>query len=138
MSERRKLDDVAYLIIASWLLGAQATRIPTSGGVLDRALYMSRDSLPPWAREQLHFSDLRAGLRCPELPRILDFAQDALLTVAPNPTYHYTDIQVSEWNALDLLRELEVPPEEAKRIGETLKREAESAMSRRIEDDSLV
>ena len=133
--EHRELGDVAYLLVASWLLGAKESRIPTSGGVLDRALFRARDQLPAWAREQLHFPDLRAGMRCSELPQILDFAQNALLTVAPNPTYYYTDIQVSEWNALDLLRELGVTEQEGRELGDALKK----GISRdKVDEDSAV
>lgn len=127
--DHRDLADVAYLIVASWLLGTRDERIPTSGGVLDRALYKVRDRLPSWAQRQLHFTTLRTGLRCSELPQILDFAQTSLLTVAPNPTYHHARIQVSEWNARDWLQELSIEEPQAQQLGQALKAETDHAMT---------
>ena len=102
--------DVAELLIASWILGGneEDDRIPTSHGILDRAmeLTVSRGAFPPDVRDELHFVDSRVGLRCVELPEILVWAQRALLTTVPNPTYQSTQIQISPKAACRMLSEL--------------------------------
>ena len=93
------LDTIEVLII-SWILGGESDRdrIPTSHGILDRALKAAVDhgAFPPWIREELTFVDSRIGLQCVELPSLLNWAQRAQLTTAPNPTYHSTQVQISE------------------------------------------
>ena len=80
--------DTTELLIASWILGEGGDRIPASHGILDRALKIAveREAFPDWFREELHFVDSRVGLQCVELPELLDWAQTALLTTAPNPS----------------------------------------------------
>lgn len=104
--------DVAELLIASWILGGneEDDRIPTSHGILDRALELAveRGAFPPEVRDELHFVDSRVGLRCVELPEILVWAQRALLTTVPNPTYQSTQIQISPKAARRILSDLDI------------------------------
>ena len=118
--------DVAELLIASWILGGddEDDRIPTSHGILDRALELvvARGAFPPEVRDELHFVDSRVGLRCVELPEILVWAQRALLTTVPNPTYQSTQIQISPKAAHRILSELGHTAEDASKWGGLLRR----------------
>ncbi|MCV3768214.1 hypothetical protein [Rhizobium sp. TRM95796] len=86
----------AELLMAIWKLGSDNERLPTSHGILDRALFECRDDLPAALRDNLHFGQTNVGLRCYELPDILLAAQDALLTSEPNPTYLSTNVMIDE------------------------------------------
>ena len=80
--------DQAEVLTALWKLGAADNALlPTSHGILDRALKDCLDQLPDTLREGLSFGVTGVGLRCYELPGILLAAQEALLTSEPNPTY---------------------------------------------------
>jgi hypothetical protein len=71
----RRIYDVAELVVASWRLANGGERMPTSHGVLDRALkdlVEAEADLPTWVLDSLTFADTRVGLRCLELPEILD------------------------------------------------------------------
>jgi hypothetical protein len=118
-----QLLEVGELLVASWLLAGNEPTIPTSHGLLDRALYLAkkRAAFPAWAWAELHFADGRIGLQCVELPELLDWAQRGLLTSAPNPSYETTQIRISEHAARRLLRSLKVSEEDAKKWGEILK-----------------
>ena len=120
------LDTIEVLII-SWILGGDCDRdrIPTSHGILDRALQsaVDRGAFPSWIREELNFVDSRIGLQCVELPFLLNWAQRAQLTTAPNPTYHSTQVQISRNAALRILSELNIAKEDAEKWG-TILREA--------------
>ncbi len=123
------LDTIEVLII-SWILGGESDldRIPTSHGILDRALQsaVSRGAFPSWVREELNFVDSRIGLQCVELPSLLNWAQRAQLTTAPNPTYHSTQVQISRNAALRILSELNIAKEDAKKWGTILREAADS------------
>lgn len=119
-----QLHKVAQFLISSWSLGAEGQReIPTSNGVLDRALKSAYDSgaLPAWVRDEIHFTDSRIGLQCVELPAILDWAQAAELTSAPNPSYRFAELKVSPRVARALLRKLKVSEQDATALGRVLK-----------------
>ena len=111
----RHLLDTTELLIASWILAGEDDRIPTSHGILDRALRtaVEHEACPHWVRDQLHFVDSRIGLQCVELPALLDWAQRAQLTSAPNPSYHSTQVQISPKAARRLLPDLHVTEEKA-------------------------
>lgn len=111
----RHLLDTTELLIASWILGGEGNQIPTSHGILDRALKaaVEDETCPPWFRAQLHFVDSRIGLQCVELPALLDWAQRAQLTSAPNPSYQSTQVQISDKAARRMLPDLDVTEEEA-------------------------
>jgi hypothetical protein len=112
----------AELLTALWLLGGDPhTRMPTSHGILDRALHAVRGDLPSELGEGLTFSNTSVGLRCFELPGILLAAQEALLTSEPNPTYLSTDITLDEDAARQIVLGVNLTTREARKIGELLR-----------------
>lgn len=117
-----RLYDVAQLLVSSWVLAGPNKRLPTSQGLLDRALKtaVDRGTLPQWASKELHFADSRTGLRCIELSEILEWAQSGELTSAPNPSYRSADLKVSRRVALVMLRRLRVSEDDATKLGRGL------------------
>jgi hypothetical protein len=81
---------------------------------------IEHEAFPDWARNELHFVDSRIGLQCIELPSILEWAQRAQLIAAPNPSYQYTDVQVSPKVARRLIAGLGESPSDAVRWGKLL------------------
>ena len=130
----RHILDTTELLIASWILAGDGDQIPTSHGVLDRALKtaLEQDAFPPWVRAQLNFVDSRVGLQCVELPEVLDWAQRAQITTVPNPSYQSTQVQISRKAAQRILSDLKVTEEDAVKWGKLL-REAVSEANRSIE-----
>lgn len=114
---------LAQLIASCWRISGESVRIPTSNGMLDRALQTTCNTgaFPDWARERLHFVDSRIGLKCVEIPDILEWAQRSQLTSVPNPTYDTTEVQISDRVAKYLLLKLEIKPEDGIRWGQTLR-----------------
>ena len=114
---------LAQLIAACWVVSGDNSRIPTSHGLLDRALKMTceRGGFPEWAREGLHFVDSRIGLQCVEVPDILAWAQRSQLTSAPNPSYETTEVQISDRVAKCLLTQLGLNLEDGARWGQMLR-----------------
>lgn len=127
----RHLLDTTELLIASWLLGTGGDRIPTSHGILDRALKtaLKHGAFPPWVHGQLNFVDSRVGLQCVELPELLDWAQRAQITTAPNPSYHSTQVQISRKAARQMLSDLDVTEEDAAKWGKLLQEAVHNANS---------
>ena len=82
---------------------------------------VEHESCPLWVRDNLHFVDSRIGLQCVELPSLLDWAQRAHLTSAPNPSYQSAQIQISAAAARSLVNNLGVTEENAKLWGQRLK-----------------
>jgi hypothetical protein len=117
-----RLHDVARLLISSLVLATDDKKrsIPTSHGILDRAIKDARDRFPAWAQNEIHIADSRVGWQCVELPAILGWAQAAELTSAPNPYYRVVDLQASGRVARVLLKRLGVPEDEAKSLGEAI------------------
>jgi len=126
-----QLHRIAQLLVSSWCLGAEEKSLMTSNGVLDRALKLAYDrkALPDWATKEIHFADSRIGLQCVELPAILDWAQAAELTSAPNPSYRFAELKVSARVARMLLQKLEVSEEDAKALGRMLKESIDESTS---------
>ena len=118
--------DTIEVVISSWILCGDGDhdRIPTSHGILDRALQAALDhgAFPSWVRDELNFVDSRIGLQCVELPSLLNWAQRAQLTTAPKPTYHSTQVQISRDAALRILSELDVSAEDATKWGAILRK----------------
>jgi hypothetical protein len=112
--------EIAELLTALWRLGAPGERMPTSHGILDRALYAVHSSLPARLREALTFSRTSVGLRCLELPYILLSAQEALLTSEPNPTYLATDVILEEDAARQIVVGASISTRDARAIGGAL------------------
>ena len=119
----KHLLDISEILVASWALADGGERIPTSHGILDHALKdaVQHDSCPSWVRDNLHFVDSRIGLQCVELPSLLDWAQRAHLTSAPNSSYQSARIQISKAAARDLVSNLDVTMENARLWGEHLR-----------------
>src|ERR1700680_2377159 len=131
-----RLHDVARLLISSLALatGEKERKIPTSHGILDRAIKDALQRFPEWARNEIHIADSRVGWQCVELPAILGWAQAAELISAPNPYYRLTELQVSPRVARILLKRLEVPEEDARLLGQTM---LASIKSREKEADEM-
>ena len=121
--------ELTQLIVSCWLIAAPGRPIPTSHGVLDRALrdLWGKEELPEWARGKLHFVDSRVGLQCVELPVILDRAQKAQLTAAPNPSYSVAEPRISQAMARRFLKKLNVAESDARRWGTELADAADRA-----------
>jgi hypothetical protein len=133
-SNNAPIGAITELLISAWVLSAEGDAdlaIPSSHGILDRALMHAFEAgaFPTWARESIHFVDSRVGLQCVELPLILDWAQSAQLTTAPNPSYQTTQVQVNTWFASRILREYDVSPDEAHGWGEVLRRAIHEAIA---------
>jgi hypothetical protein len=130
MNENYRL---AELIVAAWrLANGPEVRMPTSHGILDRALadlLREEKTIPGWVKDNLTFADTRVGMRCLELPTILDCAQESFLTSEPNPTYAATAIKVDDLICQRMLRDLKIGTEDAVRWGKRLRRIAEDAVA---------
>ena len=136
----QEIYNVAELVVASWKLANGDERIPTSHGILDRALQdlvTGEADLPAWVGDSLTFADTRVGLRCLELPGILDAAQENGLTSEPNPTYVTTAIKVDDLICRRILRDLGVSETAARRWGQRI-REIASTLSRQDEARSVL
>ncbi len=124
-----RIHDVAQLLVSCWVLSGEDRSIPSSHGLLDRALkaVIAEGAFPDWMRRELHFVDSRIGLQSIELPAVRDWAQRSELTAAPNPSYETDHIQVGERVARELIRRLGVTEEEAKTWGRGLRDAVEEA-----------
>jgi hypothetical protein len=120
----------AELLAALWKLGAKDKRIPTSHGILDRALQDCVSILPKPLKDGLSFGVTGVGLRCYELPNILLAAQEAMLTSEPNPTYQSSIVTIDESRAREIVVSLGLSTTEAKRIGEALQSAVESVRAK--------
>ena len=128
---------LAQLIAACWKVSGAGSRIPTSHGLLDRALKATceRGGFPEWARGSLHFVDSRIGLQCVEVPDILEWAQRSQLTSAPNPSYETTEVQISERAARHFLSNLGVSEADATSWGALLRSELTLAEGQLVSSD---
>ena len=117
-----EIHQITQLLVASWVLGGGDRKMPTSHGLLDLALKRTCDkgAFPEWMRKQLHFANARTGLLCVELPTILDWAQTAELTEAPNPSYRFAQVQIDEETARELVKGLGVAEQDAANWGKIL------------------
>ena len=116
----------AELLTALWRLGGSGNLMPTSHGILDKALFRIKNELPTALSETLTFSNTSVGLRCFELPAILLAAQDSLLTSEPNPTYLSTVVLLDEDSARQIVVGAALSTREARRIGELLHGEVDA------------
>jgi hypothetical protein len=116
-----QIHNITQLLVSSLILSG-ISKIPTSHGLLDRALKAAYDegAFPDWVRREMHFVDSRIGLQCIELQEILTWAQNAELTTAPNPSYRYADVQISSRAANQLLRRIGVSEDHARQWGAVL------------------
>ncbi len=111
----------AELLTALWKLGADTARLPTSHGILDRALKECLDELPPELAKNLSFGITGVGLRCYELPAILLAAQEALITSEPNPTYFSSLVTLDDDTARQIVVGFGLSTRKATEIGKRLK-----------------
>ena len=118
--------ELAEFLVAAWRLTRPGERLPTSHGVLDRALAQSLDEMPPRLAEALTFVETPVGRLCEDVPDILRAAQESYLTSEPNPTYKTSEVKVSIEEAEELLRDLDVGVAEARKFGEALSAAMES------------
>ena len=123
----------AELLVALWRLGSNADRMPTSHGILDRALDKLSHGLPGGLSD-LSFSTTGVGLRCLELPDILLAAQEALLTSEPNPTYQSTLIRLDLEDATEIAINSGLELDEARAIGRAIVEASETFISERADE----
>lgn len=124
----------AELLTALWKLGAPDQLLPTSHGILDKALSETFEFLPAALRNGLTFRVSGVGLRAYELPDILLAAQEALLTSEPNPTYLKTVVTLDEDSARQIVLGHGISTADAREIGGRLAEavsKAEGAMQGR-------
>jgi len=117
-----RFQDLTEVMVASWILGGEDERIPTFGGHFDRALRtaLEQGAFGDWGRE-LHFVDSRVGLRCVELPSLLNWAQRAQLTTTPDMSSSWTQVVVGARAARLMLTDLGVAVSEATAWGKLLR-----------------
>jgi hypothetical protein len=73
------------------------------------------------------------GLRCVELQTILDVAQEAQLTAAPNPSYRVASPKITRVAAEQLLSELGVEMKDAVQLGKRMRSEVEKLRQEELE-----
>jgi hypothetical protein len=132
--------EFAEFLAAAWRLAHPQSNdvcMPTSHGVLDRALYELRDELPEKLRGVLSFGNTRVGFRCYELSDILFSAQANMLTSEPNPTYLTTEIQIGEETARRILFKRHLDPDTCEQFGKKLTAAIES-VQKQVGDPSIV
>ena len=112
--------ELANFLLSAWRLGRPGVRLPTSHGILDRALEDAAPALPDRFKGKLTFVETPIGRLCRELPEILRAAQESYLTSEPNPTYKTAEVKLSAAAAFDLLDRLDIDVEVAKKFGERL------------------
>ena len=113
--------DQAELLAALWKLGSDSEKLlPTSHGILDRALESCQTALPALLKDSLSFGVTSVGLRCYELPAILLAAQEAMLTSEPNPTYLSTIVTLDTSAARQIVVGHGLSSRQAKEIGQQL------------------
>ena len=112
--------ELANFLVSAWRLARPGVRLPTSHGILDRALEDTAAELPDRFKGKLTFVETPIGRLCRELPDILRAAQESYLTSEPNPTYKTAEVKVSAAAAFELLDSLEIDIDKAKRFGQKL------------------
>ena len=120
----------AELLAALWKLGANEERIPTSHGILDRALKECLSDLPGPLKEGLTFGMTGVGLRCYQLPDILLAAQEAMLTSEPNPTYLSSIVAIDQSRAKQIAVSYGMSTNQARVIGDKLRSVVHSVRQR--------
>ena len=122
--------DRAELLVALWVLGAPPNeKLPTSHGILDRALQKVKDLLPA-ELASLTFGPEVFGPRCHELPDILCAARELLLTNGSSPAYLITfpylaaSVRLPHEEAEEIVLDHGMDIDDATRIGGALFTEA--------------
>lgn len=116
------VNELAQMLISSWVLARPEDPLPTSDGILDAALQECvRDGeFPVWFRDRLRFSSDVSGVRCIELAAILEEAQASKLTEAPNPTYTRTVVRATQFMAESMAFDLDLPVADVETWGKAL------------------
>ena len=116
------MQQIADVLIASWALAQEKRPLPTSRGVLDRALetVVNGGHFPEFFKTELHFVDTRLGKRCAELGEVLTWAQASEQTSDPNPSYLSTVPKAGQLAALSILYDLDIDAEKARQWGYAL------------------
>lgn len=92
-----RMSELATFVAALWAIGpGRSELIPDVAGVLDLALQDIQDDLPPLIAGQLHFSETAVGVRCLELPQIVDWMQYAHLIEYDGSTFTKLRIMITE------------------------------------------
>jgi hypothetical protein len=118
--------ELANFLVSAWRLARPGERLPTSHGILDRALEQSQSSLPSKFRGRLTFVESPIGRLCREVPDMLRAAQESYLTSEPNPSYRTAEVKISAAAAFDLLDRLGISVEDARKFGEELAKAIDS------------
>lgn len=128
----RELYDVAEWLASAWFLANPQKRMPTSHGVLDKALFVLRSEgkLPEQIANKLTFAETRVGMRCLELPDILYCAQDANFTSEPNFKYLTTEVRLDDISAKRTVMDLGLKVEDVSAAGKRLAEVMESEVAR--------
>ncbi|MCS4088779.1 hypothetical protein [Rhizobium sp. BK176] len=100
--------ELANFVVSAWKLAQKDERIPTSLGVLDRALEMVIDDLPERFSSALRFAEMPVGRLCVELPDILSCASESYLITEPSYGHDTVGIRISAARAMDLLDDLDI------------------------------
>lgn len=130
---------LADILVSSWVVATatenkRAKPLPTSEGILDRALktVIENNDFSEDFRE-LRFIQSSVGVRCPELRRILSWAQAASQTSHPNPSYATTEVKISKEVAEEVLSELEIDIDEATTWGSKLSQAIAAQQTQKLE-----
>jgi hypothetical protein len=129
----------AEVLTALWKLGTvdDDDMLPTSHGILDRALKECLEELPEPLRAGLSFGVTGVGLRCYELPDILLAAQEALLTTEPNPTYLSSMVTLDDDGARQIVLLHGLSTTRARDIGRHLKASVDRIRRERSDDRQI-
>jgi hypothetical protein len=125
--------ELANFLVSAWRLAKPGARLPTSHGILDRALEATSDKIPARFRGVLTFIDTPIGRLCREVPEILRAAQEGYLTSEPNPSYKTAEIKISAAAAYDLLDALDIDVADAEGFGEALAESMEQQLTQHPE-----
>jgi hypothetical protein len=121
--------ELANFLIATWRLARPNEKLPTSHGILDRALEKAQPALPPRFGTALTFVETPIGRLCRELPEILRAAQESYLTSEPNPTYRTSEVKIGAAAAMTLLDDLSINIDVGKEFGRTLAQKVEEEVN---------
>jgi len=122
--------ELANYLVATWRIARPGEKLPTSHGVLDRALEKMQPMLPERFQSTLTFVETPIGRLCRELPDILRAAQESYLTSEPNPTYRTAEVKIDTAAALNLLDELSIEIDDGKAFGAALAQNVDDEVHR--------
>jgi hypothetical protein len=112
--------ELANFVVSAWKLAQKGERMPTSLGVLDRALETVVKDLPERFSNALRFVDMPVGRLCVELPDILRSASESYLITEPSFCHNTVGIKIGAARAMDLLDDLDIDITAAAAFGRKL------------------